>query len=151
MTKLRDPATIEDALVRIANQVPGSYVTMALVCGECSPSLVRAWGDPDKRERMPADVIVPLELLYEEHGGQGYPISHVLEIDRQSGRAERFGKNFELARVAVDLVRESGEAGSALIAASLPGASADARRAALKEAVELDAVLGRLIPELRDG
>lgn len=147
MTKLRPPLTVEDALVRIANQVPTGFDAMGTVCG-VTGGLVRAWGDPDRRERMPVDAIIPLDILYAEHGGVGSPLFELLEYQRDEARAGRFAEERELAVATVEIVREASDAVAALIEASQPGAGPEAKRKARKEVAELDAAIGRVAPQL---
>lgn len=148
MTKLRAPATIEEALVRIAAQVPGGFDSMAARL-ECSPSLVRAWSDPDRIERLPLVAAVALDLLFQESGGAGAPCHETYTLQLEIGHARRFADQVELARGAIDLISEAGEAGAALVAASLPGATRSDRERALKEAVDLDRVLKHVLPQLQ--
>lgn len=147
MTKPRPITSIEDALVRIANQVPGSFDTLGIRC-EVSGGLVRAWSDPCRRENMPVWAIVPLDLLYQEHGGTGSPLFELLEYQRHEASVARFAFERELAETTIDLARESGQAIAALIEASQPGATAETKARARKEVADVDAIISRVAPQL---
>lgn len=147
MTKLRPVVSIEDALVRISSQVPGGFDAM----GECvgrKGGIVRAWGDPDRPELMPVAAIVPLDVLFQEHGGVGSPLFELLEFLRTEAHADRFAGERRLAVATAEVALESGQAVSALIEASLPGASAAAKAKARKEVADLGAAIGRVVPQL---
>lgn len=132
MTKLRPPLSIEQALARIAGQLPEGFDTMAQVTGR-SASLVRKWGDPDREEQIPVDCAIALDLAFQEHGGRGCPIHSAYTAKLEIGGATRFEDSFELLRGLTTLVKEGGEAHSALARACLPGAGVYDVQLALRE------------------
>lgn len=135
MTKLRPPLTAEDALARIAGQIPGGYEAMGAICGRGGRQ-VRKWGDPDQADDIPFGCAVKLDTAYQEHGGNGAPLHDTYALQLELAVAERFGEQHELARHSVHVAREAGEAVTAVIEASLPGADPSTWRAALKEGEE---------------
>jgi hypothetical protein len=147
MTKPRPVKSIEDALVSIMRQVEGGYATMGALF-DIEGDMVRAWGDPNRRENMPVKAIVPLDVLYQEHGGIGSPLFELLEYQRDEARAARFAFERELADTTIDLAREAGQAVAALIEASQPGATDEARARARKEVADVDAIISRVAPQL---
>lgn len=150
MTKRRQPATFEDALVQIAALVPGGFDTMGVTL-DLSAGMVRAWSDPERREKLPADAIVSLDLLYAEHGGEGSPLFESLDLQLDVARAGRFAHERELAVGAMKMSTESGDAIAAVIKASLPGATDDDRRQARKEVAELNSEVARVFAQLTPG
>ncbi|WP_044333543.1 hypothetical protein [Sphingomonas hengshuiensis] len=147
MTKLRAPASIEEALQRIAVQIPGGLATMAQRIDR-QPGTLRAWADPDRVEQLPLPCAIELDLLFQEHGGAGAPCFETYGFQLDQGRATRFASEIELARCTIAVVKEAGEAGAALIVAGLPGATHADRAAAFKEIAELDGAIKRVLPHI---
>lgn len=148
MTKPRAPGTVEEALVRIAAQVPGGFETMGARV-EFSAGYVRAWGDPSRVEQLPLTAAIELDLLFLEHGGDGTPCHEHFTRALELAHERRFGDRIELARAAVDLIAEAGEAGAFTVAATLPGATRADRQRAVKELIDLDRALKRVLPQLQ--
>lgn len=136
MTKTRAPLSIEQALQRITGNLPHGVKQAAEITGR-SPSMVRAWGDPERREKIPMDDAILLDIAHVEHGGQGTPLRdcyvHQLELAAVSSFAERF----VLLDKTIDLLRESSEAHEALLQACRPGAGPNEQRRALKELADV--------------
>ena len=135
MTKLRAPLSVEQALARIAGQLPDGYTTMAQVAGR-SPSLVRKWGDPDRDEDIPLRCAIALDLAYLAAGGQGHPLFDAYGARLELAETATFADRFALLRHAHNVIREGGEAHAAMIAASLPSATQRDRDHALREMAE---------------
>jgi hypothetical protein len=150
MTKRRPPLSIDAALARIAGQLEGGWETMATATGR-KDRTVRNWGDPDTPEQIPLDCAIALDLAYQEAGGEGAPLWEAYTLKLELAEIERFADRHALGRRAVDVIRECGEAGSALVAASLPGATQAEREAALRELVEAFEVIKRTFPLLGAG
>lgn len=147
MTKRRAPATIGAALARIAGQLPGDWAGMAELVGR-APRTVRNWGDPDTPEQIPLDAAIALDLAYQEAGGSGAPLHETYTIQLDLAGVDRFASRHALARLAADYIRESGEAGAALVNAAQPGADHREFRAAEREVLEALTVLQRAISQL---
>lgn len=142
MTKRRPPLSIDAALARIAGQLEDGWNDMANACSR-QPGTVRAWGDPDRREKIPVEDAIVLDLAFRAAGGEGAPIfetyAHMLEAEGASWFADQIA----LGRYAAEVIRECGEAGSAVVLSAQPGASARQRREALREVEEAIGVLTR--------
>lgn len=148
MTKERAPASLEEALGRIMTQVAGGYATMGEHV-QMRPGTLRAYGDPDRPEAIPLPIALALDLLFQEHGGAGAPIHEFYSRELELAQVRRFAAGIELAKTAIGVIKEAGDAGSAIVAASLPGATRAAKEAALREAVELDTEVTQAIAQLQ--
>lgn len=149
MTKTRAPLTFDAALARVAGQVEGGYQALAKRAPrQYSARTVRNWGDPDTPEQIPIDVALDFDLAYAEAGGEGSPFLEAFAHQREQTELARHACRIKLARRAADVVRECGEAGSALVLASQPGASAADLRAAERECAEALETLKRTLPLL---
>lgn len=147
MTKLRAPASIDAALARIAGQLPDGWAAMAAVARR-APRTVRNWGDPDTPEQIPLDAAIALDLAYQAAGGIGAPLYETYTMQLELPASERFASRHQLARLAAEYIRESGEAGAALVNAAQPGADHLEFRAAEREVLEALTVLQRAIHQL---
>ena len=74
MTLHRPPLSIDAGLARIAGQLPDGWAGMAQAV-ERSESLVRAWGQPGRRERIPLEEAIRLDLAYRAAGGEVTEVS----------------------------------------------------------------------------
>ena len=144
MTKQRAPLTLEKALVRIADVLPGGFDDMAEATNRQS-WLVRAWADPDKREQIPVRDALLLDRACKGAGG-GTPIFQFLAGRLGAAGALARAEKAELADHAVTLVRECGEAIAAAFEASQPGATEAVLARAHKEAREAIEELLRSLP-----
>ncbi|WP_338445929.1 hypothetical protein V5F89_12340 [Pelagerythrobacter marensis] len=147
MTKRRAPLSIDEALVRIAAQISGGYSAMAELV-ELSSSHVRAWGDPDRREEIPVKHAITLDLAFQEHGGAGAPIFETYAARLELAEVRKFADRIELLAHTAEVIREGGEAHSALVRACKPCAGPAEHRDALAEASEARDVLTRAIAAL---
>jgi hypothetical protein len=147
MTKRRAPLSIDAALARIAGHVPGGFEAMAKRV-ERSVRTVRNWSDPDTPEQIPLDCAVALDILFQEHAGDGAPLleAHETLVDL-AGRAS-FAGGIALGRLAAEAIRECGEANAALVTAAQPGATEAQMIAAAREAEEGIAALSRARQQL---
>ena len=147
MTVRRAPLSIDAALARIAGELPRGWADMAEAAGRCE-SLVRAWGDPNRREKIPMDCAIALDLAFRAAGGTGAPIFETYAYQLDEAGVYRFADEIALTRLAAQSIRESGEAHAALVDAAQPGATERMRSAARIEVEEAIAVLHRTIPML---
>jgi hypothetical protein len=147
MTKRRAPLSIDEALVRIAAQIPGGFDGLAELVDK-APSHVRAWGDPDRREEIPVKHAITLDLAYQEHGGAGAPIFETYAARLELAEARKFADRIALLAHTADVIKEGGEAHSALVRACKPCAGPTEIRSALSEASEARDVLTRVIAAL---
>ncbi|HEX7852301.1 MAG TPA: hypothetical protein VF503_01235 [Sphingobium sp.] len=148
MTKQRDPGSIDEALAMIAGQVPGAWAALAQHVDKAE-STVRKWGDKDAEGfdiNLPA--AIALDILYQQHGGDGRPLydcyGHLVGV----AMAKRFPDHFELMRRTAAIVKEFGEAEAALILAALPGADGDDRRDAKRELLDAYRHIENILPLL---
>jgi hypothetical protein len=122
MTKVRPPLTINNALDRIAGQVDGGWATMATAIGKRERT-VRNYGDPDTPEEISARDSIALDILFQQHGGEGAPIFQTYALQLELDRADAFATQAEIARRVQASIKEGAEAAQAAIACTLPGAS----------------------------
>lgn len=152
MTKVRAPLTVDAALSRIAGQLEGGWEEMGRAVDK-SASYLRACGDPERREKLSIDDAIVLDLAYEASGGEGYPLYMTYEAKLELAQAERFACRFALLRRTAALIKEGGEAHSALARACLPDATEADFRAAQRELAEaweeIRLVMPLLAPETR--
>lgn len=149
LQKPRPPLSTAQALARIEGQLPGGIEEMARITNR-SVSLVRAWSDQDRRENIPLDDAIALDLAFQAAGGEGAPLADSYVFRLELAGLERFSDRFELLQRVGHVVREGGEAHAALIRACQPGAGPNERRDALREAVEAQEALKPVIAALED-
>lgn len=147
MTKARAPLSIDAALARIAGHLPGGFNDMATIVGRAVRT-VRNWGDPDTAEQIPLDCAIALDLAYISAGGDCAPLFESYQLQLDLAQMERFSSNIALGKHAAQVIREGGEAHSALLLATLPGATENDRKNALRECSEAFDVLKRALPLL---
>lgn len=116
MTKEREPASIEDALMAVLGQL--KVKEAAALLGR-SPSYLMATTDPDKREQLSVRDMELLDLAHHAQFGQGFPLYETLGRRLATARAERFADAAEIGRRGARLARENGEAVTALLEAAL--------------------------------
>ncbi|MDR3408448.1 MAG: hypothetical protein P4L68_08120 [Methylovirgula sp.] len=142
MTKRRAPLSVDAALARIAGHIPGGYAEMARVLDR-SERLVRAWGDPERRERMPIDDSITLDLAFRAAGGEGAPILEAYRAMLEAEGMDWFAEGIALARHAATMIKECSEAEAALVIAAQPGATFRERSDAIREIEEAMVELNR--------
>lgn len=133
MTKVRPPLTIENALFRVLGAIG---VERAREVTDRSEDYLRALSDPDTRYRLTCDDAWKLDLEHHTVTGDGYPIFETLGLMLAAEGAERFASHVELARTAVHVIKEGGEAHAALVGISVPGADPVQLRDTLRELEE---------------
>ena len=148
MTKLRAPLSFEDALVEVASVL--GYQAMSEIAG-VQPRTVRKWGDPEAPERCPVEAALEFDIAYQQAGGEGAPLYEAYGALIEATRAQRFSDEAAIARAAIKVIKEGGEAHAALVALSQPGATDADRRAAAKEVQEARAALDQTLPLLTKG
>lgn len=149
MTKHRAPLTFDAALARIAGQVEGGFDTLASHCDRTART-VRNWGDPDTPECIPVDVALRFDLLFAEAGGEGSPFLEAFAHQREQLESATHASRIALAHRAAEVIKECGEAGSALVMAALPSASPRDRQLAHAELAQAFEVIKRTLPLLDD-
>jgi hypothetical protein len=150
MTKHRPPLSVDAALARIAGALQNGWTEMAARTDR-SESLVRAWGDPDRRERIPIDDAIVLDLAFQEAGGVGAPIYEAYSVMLDEAGALRFADRIALSQLASKVIRDCGEASASLVTTALPSATANDRRDALREVEEAIVDLTRARHQLTNG
>jgi hypothetical protein len=148
MTIPRDPLSIDAALAKIAGKVPGSWKAMAVRVRRTERT-VRTWGNVNEDGDISIPAAIELDLLYQEHGGEGAPIRDV--YDDLLGLATRrtFFDQFEVLRRLAAIAKENGEAEAALAAAALPNATPRIRNEAVREVLEAIEKLESALPLLK--
>jgi hypothetical protein len=135
MTKHRPPLSFDAALARVVGQLPGGYDDAAARTGR-SISLVRAWGDPDRREKISIDDALVLDLAFGECGGFGSPFFEAFAAQRDLAAAHRFALPQALGQLLPEVLKENSEAEIALTLASRPGVDDAHLRHTVNEADE---------------
>lgn len=153
LQKRRAPLSVDGALARIAGQVPGDWGAMGEDLG-LRESIVRAWGDPDRRERIPFECAIKLDILFRAHGGDGWPMFETYAYQLDESAKARFVDEIVLGRLAAIVIRECGEASSLLVLAAQPGADrSDFRetRSHVQEAIDAYQRASVLLAALENG
>lgn len=147
MTKPRAPLTYDNALTRIAAQI--GWAAMAEAVGQRERT-VRDWGDPDLERGCPIEAAELLDLAFQTGGGEGAPMHETYSLRLEAAYAHRFATGIDLARTVCNMIREGAQAKEKMIIASLPGATDQDRRDALRELEEFIAAARAGIPLLAD-
>mgnify|MGYP007116559797 CR=1 FL=1 len=142
MTKHRPPLSVDAALARVAGQLVNGWDEMAEVTSR-RIGLIRAWADPERRERIPLEDAILLDLAYRQSGGLGAPLFECYGTRLSVEGLEWFAEEVALGRHAVRLIKECGEAEAAVVLAAQPGATPRDRREALRQVEEAMTVLAR--------
>lgn len=142
MTKRRRPLSIHRAIERVAKLLPDGYAEAA-EAAECSESMARAWGDPDRREEIPVARAIRLDLAYRQAGGEGAPIFEAYAAQLEAAGVCLLADALALGRHAATVIHECGEAGAAIVTAAQPGSGPADRDAAVREIEQAIAALHR--------
>lgn len=121
MTKLRTPTSFENALDQISVVLPDGWTEMAQVCDR-GVSTVRAWANPDMRDSIPASCMLSLEIAYRKAGGIGTPLRDAYDAQFDAACTHEFADQIELGHATLHVIKEAGDASTALFRATLPGA-----------------------------
>lgn len=148
MTKARAPISFDNALTRIAALLGWPAMAAAV---DRKERTVRNWSDPDTGETCPVDCALKLDLLFQAGGGEGAPMFETYSLLLETGHAEQFGCQRELAKKLHVAIKEGAEAHSAILSVTLPGADAADRANAKREVEEGIAALKATLPLLNDG
>lgn len=133
MTKLRAPLTFENALTRVAGLI--GWGDCATIVGKAERT-VRYWSDTDASACITLDAALKLDIAFRAAGGEGAPMfqCYALRLDAEARASEA---SFEaLLKSIARSAKEHGEALSAAIAASRPGAGLAAIAIAERELEE---------------
>ena len=147
MTKCRAPLSIDAALTEIAAHLPGGLTEMAEITGR-APHLVRAWGDPDRREQIPLRDAILLDTAYRAAGGSAAPLFAYYTSRLDTAGALAPAGAAALLGQAATVIRECAEAQAALLQAAAPGAPRAASTTAGREIEEAIAALHAALPML---
>lgn len=132
MTKRREPLTYHRTLTHIAALI--GWDRCAAICG-VSERTVRYWSDPDCETEIRLIDAERLDRAYMELGGDHAPFHRLfalrLDIAAREAEAER-----NIATLAAETAKESGEGIAALIAVSTDPSCPATRRKARKELQE---------------
>lgn len=146
MTKLRGPATFEQAIVRIAGRIGYDGCSAAVGKGERQ---VRNWSDPDHTSRPDILESLKLDLAYRLAGGGEAPIlaafARQLDILIEQSPSDAA----EIAAAGARAAQESGQAVAAILLAAQPGASPQAMAHAAQEVEEAQVAFGDVLAKVR--
>lgn len=135
MTRVLPPASLDNALARIAGQLPGGWTEMAAIAGKAE-SHVRKWGNEARPEQLPMPAAIAFDIAYERAGGVGRPIFETYALQLDLAREDAFAGEVALAHQLGAVMRESGQAHQAMLLATLPSATPADRRNAVRELKE---------------
>lgn len=134
MTKERVPLTYEEALYRTFGRL-GGCKGAAEAIGVPERTLYD-WSQPDNDRGVPIQFAEKLDLAYVAAGGEGRPFLDLMTVRQKLATESEFGGQLAVAERTASFVKEAGDAGAALLRASLPSASRADRLAAKKESLE---------------
>lgn len=144
MTKVRAPASFEDAVTRVAGRLSWDGASQAVGKAERT---VRNWSDPDTGAQPTIQDALRLDAAYLTAGGEEAPMMAVYRFMLER-MAEPAISPEELAQSAADAAREAGEFTAAMMMASQPGACRSARDIALREGLEAAAAITATVKKL---
>lgn len=142
MTKLRAPCSFENALAKIAGVI--GWEAAARIAGQ-SERCVRNWSDPDTEAGIRLDAALKLDVAYRAAGGDGAPMFQCYALRLEAETEAACADSAALCQATALAAKEAGEAVSALVMASRPGASHSDRVVAARETEE---ALGALTSSL---
>lgn len=145
--KRRAPLSVHAAITRVVGQLPNDWTTASEVTGR-QPHLLRKYSDPDRREELPVTDAIALDLAYMAAGGAGSPIFEAYAHKLELAELAKFADRIALHRQVVKVLREGGEAHTALVVACQPEATEADRANAMREAGEAFEALGNAINAL---
>lgn len=145
MVKERDPLSIEQALRDTIDAI--SMARAVEITGRTSGYL-REMSDPDKRGDLTCRDAILLDAEHEAQLGTR-PITDMMRSLLDARRPDLITGTAALLEVTIEMVRESGDAHAALIAATAPGATPATRRHAVREVLQALAAKRRALPILR--
>lgn len=148
MTKVRPPASFEDALTRIAALIgwDGCQAVLNANGRMVAGRTIRNWSDPDTLASIPVRDALTLDLAYKAAGGVGTPLfdAYALQLELETEQARL--NPLCLIRMTSVAAKESGEALAAMALASSPHASPnDKARAAAEIQEAIDALSKGLV------
>ncbi|WP_242140842.1 hypothetical protein [Sphingomonas sp. TREG-RG-20F-R18-01] len=146
MTKLRTPLSIENALYKVLGRIG---IEAACDSTGRKAAYLRNLSDPDKREQLTVADAIKLDLAHRQSGAGGAPIYETIGLLLQATDAELFSDSRAIGRVAMEVIKEGGEAHVALVNASFPGASPQDFTETLRELEENAAALSKAIALIR--
>ena len=144
MTKLRAPASFEQAITRIAALLGWGEAARIVDRGERT---VRDWSDPDSQAAPTIDQAFALDLAYRAAGGAELPFHQVYGLRLELEAAAIVDQERLCSDVAI-AAREVGEAISALVTASARNANPADRARAMQEGQEALEALTRAMADL---
>lgn len=147
MTKQRKPYTPQSALTHIADRV--GWDRLAEISGKAVRTVLD-WSDPDTSAGVSLIHAIAFDLEFQAAGGDHAPLHDAYAARLHAERETRFADAVELSRRTEVVAKETGEATSALIRASRPGATRADRAEALREVEEAEIALKETRPLLID-
>ncbi|WP_294321567.1 hypothetical protein [uncultured Sphingomonas sp.] len=143
--KARDPFSIKQTLCDVIDAI--SMDRAAAVTGR-TPGYLRIMSDEDQRGDLTCRDAILLDAEYEALLG-GRPLTDMMRLQIDAVRPDQTASAAAALEATLEIIRESGEAHAALIAASVPGATLSTRRRAIREILQSLSAKRRLLPILR--
>ena len=144
MTKVRAPASFEDAVTRVAGRLSWDGASQAVGKAERT---VRNWSDPDTGAQPTIQDALRLDAAYLNAGGDDAPMMAVYRFMLERMAQPAISPE-ELAQSAAEAAREAGEFTAAMMMASQPGACSRARDTAVREGLEAAAAITATVKKL---
>lgn len=140
MTKHRPPLSFQQALNRVAGQLPGGIDEIGVICDR-RKTRVYEWSNPDTDDCIPIGFALKLDTSYQDAGGVGAPFYEAYTSQLELLEVDRFALPTLLGRLLVDVIKECGDASVSLAKISQPGANDADLRASVTEFDQAIAVL----------
>jgi hypothetical protein len=140
MTTHKAPTTVEAALGRIMGQIHGGAAKMAEITSR-KEHMIYAWGNPTRREKVPVEDAILLDLAFQAAGGIGAPLHEFYSLQLELETATRFAEQQALNNSLPIIIKEVSEAEIAIHHASRPDASARDMSEGMREVEEAIAAL----------
>lgn len=146
MTKRRDPLTFHRALTKVAALI--GWDSAAAICG-VGERTVRYWSDPDCETEIRLIDAERLDRAFLAAGGTVAPFHQVYSLRLGIAAKDQEPARIDLVHIAAGAAKESGEAVSAMIAASGIDASPRAIKQAREEIEEAIAIMTTSLAALK--
>lgn len=149
MTKHNPPLTVEAALARIKGTLPNGIADMQIATKREKAGVIRAWGNPTRREKIPVEDAIALDLAFHAAGGQGFPMHEFYTLQLELQTATMFAEQHALIKTLSSVIKETGEAEIAILDAARPDATPREMREGMREIEEAIAALRAPLAILR--
>jgi hypothetical protein len=148
VTKRRPPVSFAQTLHTVSGFL--GLDNTAGVVGR-SKRTVHNWSDPDTQETISVEAALKLDVAFIAAGSGYAPFHQTYRQLLDEGAEEACADSRRLVEGAARIAKEAGEAVSALVMASVPGAPDALKLIAAREAEQLHVAVATTMPHLRVG